>query len=223
MAGHDPQAYALFLASFALSLFSAIALFSVSRTSPAFKGTKWLAAAYLAGAMASGLRMFPGAIPDSWFLYASNTLVLSVYLLLHCALLRVLEPGGDAPRIAVAALVVQAVAGPFLVHGVHAYQWRVALIAFLLVATFDPHLLCRAEAGTAAPRPAAERRHAGGNRFHGGGPYHQHVLQSGARPDRERPQRSAQCGRARTGRRRQHGRHHRLRDRHSAQLSVDDG
>ena len=135
MAGHDSQAFALFLASFALSLFSAIALFSVSCTSPAFKGTTWLAGAYLAGAAASGLRMFPGAVPESWFLYASNTLVLTVYLLLHCALLRVLEPGGKSPTVAVAALVSQALIGPFLIHGPRAYQGRVALIAFLLMIT----------------------------------------------------------------------------------------
>ena len=135
VSGNDLQAFALFLASFAISLFSAIALFTVSRTSPAFEGTKWLAAAYLAGAVAAALRMLPGALPEPWLLYASNTLVLVVYLLLHCALLRVLEPGGDRPWIAVAALMAQAAIGPFVLLGPRAYQLRTALIAFLLMAT----------------------------------------------------------------------------------------
>lgn len=137
MSGNDLQACALILASFTISLFSAIALFTVSRTSPAFKGTQWLAAAYLAGTVASGLRIVPGVVLEPWLLYASDTLVLSFLLLLHCALLRVLEPGGDRPRIAVAALVVQAVAGPFLIQGPRAYQRCVELSAFLLVATLS--------------------------------------------------------------------------------------
>ena len=114
MSGNDLQAFALFLASFAISLLAAAALFIVSRTSPAFKGTKWLAAAYLAGAVASGLRIFPEAVPEPWLVYLSNTLVLVVYLLLYCALLRVLEPGGSRPWIAMGALVAQACLGPFL-------------------------------------------------------------------------------------------------------------
>jgi diguanylate cyclase (GGDEF)-like protein len=135
VAGNDPQAFALFLASFALSLFAAVALFIVSRTSPAFQGTKWLAGAYFAGAMAAAMRMLAGGTPDSWFLYAGNTLVLSVYVLLHCALLRVLEPGGDRPGIGLFALAVQVAAGPFLLHGPRSYQWRVGLLAILLTVT----------------------------------------------------------------------------------------
>ncbi len=135
MSGNDLQAFALFLASFAISLLAAIALFIVSRTSPAFKGTKWLAAAYLAGAVASGLRIFPEAMPEPWLVYLSNTLVLVVYLLLYCALLRVLEPGGSRPWIATGALVAQACLGPFLLHGSHAYQWRASLMTLLLMAT----------------------------------------------------------------------------------------
>ncbi len=135
MSGNDLQAFALFLASFAISLLAAIALFIVSRTSPAFKGTKWLAAAYLAGAVASGLRIFPEAVPEPWLVYLSNTLVLVVYLLLYCALLRVLEPGGSRPWIATGALVAQACLGPFLLHGSHAYRWRTSLMTLLLMAT----------------------------------------------------------------------------------------
>ena len=135
MSGNDLQAFALFLASFAISLLAAAALFIVSRTSPAFKGTKWLAAAYLAGAVASGLRIFPEAVPEPWLVYLSNTLVLVVYLLLYCALLRVLEPGGSRPWIAMGALVAQASLGPFLLHGSHAYQWRTSLMTLLLMAT----------------------------------------------------------------------------------------
>ena len=192
-AGHDPQAFALFLASFALSLFSAVALLSVSRTSPAFKGTVWLAGAYFAGAAASGLRMFPAAVPDSWFLFASNTLVLSVYLLLHCALLRVLEPGGNAPTVAIAALAAYAVIGPFLVHGPRAYRWRIALIAFLLFVTLLHICYVVLKQGFTGPRPASQRRYAGGDRFHGGGSHLQHDLQPGARIDRKCPHRPSQC------------------------------
>ena len=135
MPENDLQAFALCLVSLAIFLFAACALFTVSCTSPTFKGTRWLAAAYLSGAMASGLRVIPGAVPEPWLLYLGNTLVLAFYLFLHCALLRVLEPGGSRPWIAMFALVAQALIGPFLMHGPRAYQWSTALICFLLMAT----------------------------------------------------------------------------------------
>ncbi len=135
MPENDLQAFALCLVSLAIFLFAACALFTVSCTSPTFKGTRWLAAAYLSGAMASGLRVIPGAVPEPWLLYLGNTLILAFYLFLHCALLRVLEPGGSRPWIAMFALVAQALIGPFLMHGPRAYQWSTALICFLLMAT----------------------------------------------------------------------------------------
>ena len=89
-------------------------LWIAARSSPYFRGVRWLAGAYLAGAAASALRHLHLQPDGGWLIYASNTFALLMYVLLHFSLLQVLERGGTRPWVGGIALLIQTGVGPFL-------------------------------------------------------------------------------------------------------------